>query len=339
MRILFFFLSFVLVSRGFAVQEYLPKQQIGVQNAILAKVNGTTISMMDVKKKMDLIFYQNFPQFADSEMARLQFYEGSWKKVLQDLIDHELILADATDKEVKLSDGDIRAAMEERFAPSITQTLDQIGLTYEEAWKMIKNELLAQRMSYWFIHSKARTRVTPQDIRQSYRLYVAENPPFSDWKYHVISLRISEPNQMLVDSLFEALSEKNQSPSELQSLIASFEKPGVSINVSQELSMKSQDLSEAHKRALENLSPGTYSKPSFQTSRHDQKKIYRIFYLISKEEHPAPPFESVAQHLKDELTQKMVVEESENYLRKLRKHYGFEGIQASLEEMHPFSLQ
>src|SRR3990167_11079476 len=92
--------------------------KIAVQNSILTKVNGKTISMMDVKKKMDMAFHQNYPHLTHSNPARVQFYEVAWKKTLMDMIDNELILSDATDKEIKLTDGEVREALEERFAPN-----------------------------------------------------------------------------------------------------------------------------------------------------------------------------------------------------------------------------
>ena len=77
--------------------------KIAVQNSILTKVNGKTISMMDVKKKMDMAFHQNYPHLTHSNPARVQFYEVAWKKTLMDMIDNELILSDATDKEINLN--------------------------------------------------------------------------------------------------------------------------------------------------------------------------------------------------------------------------------------------
>src|SRR5438105_5026294 len=138
---------------------------IGMQNTILAQVNGKTISMMDVKKKMDLAFHEHYPHLAHAKQALFQFYESSWRTVLMDMIDHELIIAEAENKEIKLTDGEVREAMEERFGPNIMKTLDQIGLTYDETWKMIRNEMIVQRMTGFFVYNKAVASVTPQDIR------------------------------------------------------------------------------------------------------------------------------------------------------------------------------
>ena len=61
--------------------------------------------------------------------------------MLMEMIDHQLILADATDKEIKISSGEVREEMEFRFGPNIMLTLDNIGLTYDDTWKMSWNSL------------------------------------------------------------------------------------------------------------------------------------------------------------------------------------------------------
>lgn len=316
--------------------EYAPNQKIGVQNAILAKVNGKTISMMDVKKKMDLVFHQYYPQLIHSSPARFQFYETSWRQVLREMIDQELIISDALDKEIKLTDGDVREVMEERYGPNTMQTLDKIGVTYDEAWSMVKNELIVQRMNWWFIQQKAMTNVTPQDIRQAYRLYLQENPASSEWKYQVISIRSDEANDETAEQIYDSLAKADAS--ELKETCKKLETEEISISVSSEFIAKTQDLSDLHRASLETLIPGDYSRPALQISRADNKKVYRIFYLKDKIDQPAPTFEAMAPQLRGELTQKAVVAESQNYLSKLRKHYGFDG-EAIPDDLHPFSLQ
>lgn len=334
---------FLLASFGTLAAQMAPgdfsDQKIAVQNSILAKVNGKTISMMDVKKKMDLIFHHTYPQFANNSQARFQFYEASWQHSLMDMIDNELIISDAVDKEIKLTDGEIRETMEDRFGPNVMQTLDKIGLTYDETWKMLKNELIVQRMTWWFIQSKAMSSVTPQDIRQAYRLYLEENPAYSQWKYRVISIRVDKPNDPLSEQVHQLLSDSGQPPEVLSEQLKKLEAPGISIAVSNEFTANDKELSEVHKASLTLLSPGAYSKPSFQTSRVDKKTVYRIFYLIERSDHPAPAFEDLAQQLRSDLVQKAAGEESKGYVAKLRKHYGFDAATVLPEDLHPFSLQ
>jgi hypothetical protein len=329
-------LPFLLFSSLLVAQmpplDFSQSQKIAVQNAILAKVNGKTISMIDVKKKMDLAFHQYYPQLADSNQARFQFYEMSWKNVLMEMIDQELIISEATDKEIKLTDGEIREVMQERFGPNVTQTLDRIGLTYDETWKMIKDELIVQRMTWWFVQSKAISQVTPQSIRQAYRDYLEKNPPYSDWKYRVVSIKGDET---IAEQVYELLSTSGESPEGQIEALKAFD-PGIA--VSNEFSAKDIELSEMHRKAIANLEPGIYSKPIFQMGK-DKKGSHKIFYLIAKEEHPAPPFETLALQLRTELTQRAIAAESQTYLSKLRRHYNLDSQTVLPEDLHPFSLQ
>lgn len=330
----------LLASCGvFAAPIDVSDQKIAVQNSILTKVNGKTISIMDVKKKMDLAFHQSYPQFAGNSQARLQFYETSWRHFLTDMIDNELIISDALDKEIKVTDGEIREIMEERFGPNVMQTFDKIGLTYSETWKMLKDELIVQRMTWWFIQSKAMGSVTPQDIRQAYRLYLEENPPFTEWKYRVISLRVDQPNDPLSEEIYQLLSKSGEPPEVLSESLKKLEMPGVAIAVSKEFTANDKELSEIYRNSLTSLLPGSYSRPSMQISKVEKKTIYRIFYLINTNDHPASSFENMSQQLRNDLVQNAARETSKDYIAKLRKHYGFNSQMALPEDLHPFSVQ
>src|SRR6202035_4022048 len=63
--------------------------QILVNNRILAKVNGKAISVIDLMKKLDMLFYRQFPEYTSSMQARFQFYQANWKHVFQELLDKE----------------------------------------------------------------------------------------------------------------------------------------------------------------------------------------------------------------------------------------------------------
>lgn len=331
-----------LLAADAPVIDFSENQKIAVQNSILAKVNGQTISMMDVKKKMDLVFHQYYPQLSHSTQARHQFYESSWRQILMQLIDNELIISDSVDKELKLTDGEVREEVEKRFGPNVMQTLDRIGVTYEETWKMIKNEMVVQRMMWWYVHSRAIQNVTPQDIRQAYRHYLQENPSYCEWTYRVVSIRADKADEKLAEKIYLLLCENGKSPELMSNVLKEFEKEGIAIQVSNEYTATDKELSEAHKTSLAPLTPGQFSKPSFQMSRADKKTVYRIFFLREKMDHPAPSFEAMSNRLRDDLVQKCVADESNVYIEKLRKHYGFDEArikQTVPEDLHPFSIQ
>ncbi len=333
------FLFLFSLSLSASPLDFSGEPKIAIQNAILFKVNGKSISMIDVKKQMDLVFHQSYPQLIHSNQARCQFYEVNWRSVLMDMIDNELIISDAIDKEIKITDGEVREIMEERFGPNVMQTLDKIGLTYDETWKMIKNELIVQRMSWWFIQSKAISNVTPQDIRQAYHLYLKENPLYSEWRYRVVSIRVNEPDDPLAEQVHLFLSESGKTPDLLEEDLKKFQTPDISIAVSKEFIAKTQELSDIHKASLLSLETGRYSPPSFQISRTDQKTVYRIFYLVAKNDISPSSFEGLSQQLRNQLIQKAVAQESQKYLGKLRKYYGFDANITIPDDFRPFSLQ
>jgi hypothetical protein len=339
--ILFTFVCFGLCAEPPQMMNFSDGPKIGVQNAILAKVNGNTISMMDVKKKMDMIFYQHYAHLADSTQARYQFYETSWRRILMEMIDNELILADAADKEVKLTDAEVREEIENRFGPSVMSTLDKIGISYDETWKMIKNEMIVGRMTWWFVQSKAMAKVTPQEIRQGYRLYLKENPARTEWKYRVLSIREAEP--AVVDELYQKIQEQKIGLEDLPTFLKGFEDKHLSssFSFSNEYSATDAELSESHRTSLASLTPGSFGPPVTQISR-DKKKLTRIFYLAEKTDIPVPTFEQLAPQIKNELLQKNSMEISNVYLEKLRKHYRFDGahLQETLPaDLQPFALQ
>ncbi|OGN55725.1 MAG: hypothetical protein A3D96_01395 [Chlamydiae bacterium RIFCSPHIGHO2_12_FULL_44_59] len=319
--------------------DFQQDKKLAIQNSILTQVNGKIISMIDIKKKMDVTFHQNYPQIEHSSLARCQFYEASWKHVLKEMIDQELIIADAADKEIKVTDGEVREALEERFGPNVTHTLDAIGLTRSEAWDMIKNEMIVQRMMWWFVHQKAQMTITPQDIKHAYYLYQKEHPSYTEWTYRVVSIRIDVDGEEAAQQTHQLLLLSGKSPDLLQTELKNLERPGMTISISNPYTAKTQDLSEIHKKSIETLSPGSYSAPVAQLSRRDNQMVHRIFYLETKTDVPAPSFHQVASQLRDELVQKASMEESQAYITKLRKHYGYETILPSLENLHPFSLQ
>lgn len=310
--------------------DFSENQQIAVHNSILAKVNGNTISVLDVKKKMDLVFHKNYPQYENSPQAKFQFYETSWRQVLMEMIDQQLMLTEAETKQIPINDGDIRQEMETRFGPNIMLTLDKIGLSYDEAWKILRDEMIVQRMTWWFIHSKAMNQVTPQDIRQAYRLHIKENPGYDELKYRVIVIR-GENAEEKAEQMHKLLTEKALTTEFSLSLIQEIDP---NVQVSSEFSAKDKELSDTHKAALSSLAPGSYSKPVVHKSK---EPVARIFYLSEKTSHPAPQFESLAYDLRNELIQKAVVQESIAYMEKLRKNYPFDDKIS--KDLHPFSLR
>ncbi len=340
-------LSFLLLCLSFLSLPAFaedPQLEIIIQNRILATVNGKNISVFDVMKKMDVFLTRNYPEEAKSATQRHQFYSQSWRQVLDQLIDNELILADAEKLQVKIPDAKIRETIHERFGPNVMASLDELGLTLDEAWQMLYTEMAVQQMSWHRVYKKAQDHIGPADVKVAYHDYLEKNPPKEEWKYQVLSIRAKTEklgsiyaqkayalirNEPLpFETLAKKLTEETDPDSE------------VSINVSNDYNVEGKDLSSSHKTILCNLEPGAYSEPIAQVSRHDNSTVHRIFYLKDHKASPPPTFDSMVEKLFDDLVQNEVSKEFPPYLAKLRKQFNFDekNLQSIPADFQPFSL-
>jgi hypothetical protein len=312
-----------------------------VNNRILAKVGDKPITVIDVMKKMDMIFYRQFPEYTSSKTARYQFYQATWKDMLQDMIDKELILADAEESKLEVTSGDVRQEMEDIFGPNIISNLDKAGLTMDEAWQLVHDDIVIRRMLLHYVNNKALRNVNPQEIRKAYLKYVEGYVPSNEWVYRVISIR--HPNDKQTEELAEKLSEilKEDKTTNPEKLIAQFkaanEGSEVQVNISEEFNHKGQEIAPNYKQILSTLEKCSYSKPVAQKSRNDNKTFYRIFFLKDKTVDAVKPFATVANELKNKLIQEEMAKETEAYLKKLREHFAMK--EEYLKEMIPEEFQ
>lgn len=322
-------------------------QRLVVNNRILAKVNDKAISVVDVMKKMDVLFYREFPQYTSSIQARYQFYKVNWKHILEELISKELVMADAEENKLPVSNGDVRQEMESIFGPNIIGNLDKIGLSYDEAQKIVQGDITIRRMIYVRVNSKVIKKVTPQVVREAYDKFANDpaNKKPDMWQYHVISIRDKEATRgaEAANLAYEFLN-NNIAFDELAAKIKEnplFEK--TQINVSEEYNLEEKDISAAYKEILIKMTPHTHSKPIIQKNRADKTNhLFRIFVLKDMKKGGTPSFSEMEVDIKDKLFDDAVAQETDAYLKKLRKHfhvqedYRSHSDEASFE---PFSLK
>lgn len=328
------------------VSPFLPAEEAGqivVNNRILAQVNGRTISVLDLMKKMDVYLSQHYPQALESTSARFQFYTNNWNAVLDQMIDNELILADSTEKEIKPTDAEIREQMMQKFGPNIMSSLDKLQMSYEEAREMTSTEIAVQKMTSYRVINKALQRVSPQDVKMAYQLYCEKNPPVEEWKYQVLSIRgeVPEEGKQVAERAFQLLQNKDTTFASVASILQQ-ESPTLSITVSNDYQATNKDLAASHKEVLALLENSSYSAPVAQVSRVDGATVYRIFLLKEYTLTPTPSFAQVSDKLQDYLLQQSVAEGTGNYVQKLRGHFGFESAntaQALPPDFEPFVLR
>lgn len=318
-------------------------QEIVVSNRILAKVRDKTISVVDVVKQMDIYLNRYYPHLSNSKVARYQFYSSHWRDTLDHMIDNELMMADAESREIKVADGEVRETIQQRFGPNVMGTLEKLHLTYDEARKIIHEELIVQRMNWFRVTSKALQRVNMQDVKAAYAEYCKQNPAKELWKYQMLSIRggdIADCRQIAEKAcLFLAQTPDLALAAEKLKSELPAETP-ITLNLSSDYESENKDLAPSVREVLLSLTNGQFSPATEQTSR-DGTTVLRVFHLKDHTKTDLPKFEQVAAELKDALLQKAANEEMAAYVSKLRSRFNFDA--QTIEEQipagfEPFSL-
>jgi len=336
--VLFIFITIILL------KLHASNDLITVNNRILAKVNGKAISVFDVMKKMDMLFYRQYPEYVESIPAKFQFYQVNWKYVINDLIDKELILADALESKLPLTNGDIRQEMESLFGPNIISNLDKIGMTYDEALAIVKGDIILRRMLGYKINGKAARDITPRTIRAAYLEFIKDHEIPESFTYKVITIRDKDAlrGKQVADALQDDLKNKKI---ELLDLVEEMKKksdPNTLVSLTDEFKHVEKEMSDVYKETVLKLEQGQFSEVVTQKSRADYSTVFRIFYLKEKQEAGVPGFTTVENTLKEKLQNIAVEKEMGAYLKKLRDYFDVqESHLTDLKDrdFQPFSLR
>lgn len=327
---------------SFLTASNAPRQDphLVINNRPLAKINGKVISLYDVVKKMDLFLFEYYPDYHPSPVEKYQYYMSRWEHTLEDMINDELVLLDAAQKEIKISDGEVREELEERFGPNIMVNLDKVNYEYEEAREMIRRELTVQQLIGMKVHSKAFQLTTPQVIKDAYDHYLAKNPEEEEWTYQVLSIRGKDEAQCEgVAEKAQNLLEKEGQP--LEKIPAMLEEEGVFISLSEDYSGSSTKLSKMHFDVIKALTPNSYSAPVSQVSRFDHSKVIRIFHVKDVIKKLPETFDRMYDQIKNELLFETSDKEKAAYMQSLKKRFGYENHNPKYElpeDYQPFTL-
>ena len=317
--------------------------QLVIHNRVLVKVHKKAISVLDVAKQMEIALSSRFPEYANSPVAKYQFFSAQWKETLLRMIDQELILADAEKMELKISDGEIRETLLERFGPNVMETLNTLHLTYDEARNHIYKEMVEQRMLSFRVYEKAFSSISSRDIKNAYNEYCKNNPPKEFWNYEVVSVRSGneEVAKQVANQAFALCSlEKDglqKVQEELRPAVEEGGAPPFTISISTPMEKELKELSTAHRGALENMNKGELSTPLKQATRASDAVVYRIFHLLDHQKEKTPPLKQMRGFLNDQLVEKAVNKGFDTYLKRLRDYYGFN--RAMLEEILPTDFE
>lgn len=316
---------------------------ISVNNRILARINGKALTTYDIMKKMDLSFYHYYPEYASSIAARYQYYQMSWKYVLDEMINKELVLADAAENKIEVSGGDIRQEMEFIFGPNIIANLDKAGITFDEATKIVQGDLVLRRTIGARVNSKVVRLVTPIKVRKAYEEFIQDpnNARLTTWRYQVVTIRDRTPEKAeeLADKAYRLLIEQAVPIDRLTDTMKDQKLLGrkSKVIVSEEIQNNEKEVSPAYQRILADMDSGMYSQPSSHKSRTDNTTVYRIFYVKEKVPGSMPTFQEVENSLKEKMLNDILDEETKLYVQRLKQH--FHVRDSDLQAMIPADYQ
>ncbi|CAM0117783.1 SurA N-terminal domain-containing protein [Rhabdochlamydiaceae symbiont of Dictyostelium giganteum] len=318
-----------------------PTQEITVDNRILATVQGKTFTVLDVVKQMNLFLSQNYPQYLSIPEAKLQFYQSQWKPTLRQMIDHHLMVLDAKGRQIQVSDAEVREELHTRYGPQVMQTLESLGLSYDEMKEKLKQDIVVQKIQWVRISSKVLSKVTAEMTKEAYADYLKHSPPQETWVYQFLTLRHESLDTAL--SLAQQIKTlQDPSNGSLSSAMEMFKQklPEVEwklLSLSKELTMKDQELSSLHREALQTLSPDVWSSPTVQKTR-EGTDVVRIFHLKEHVKKEAPSFESLSSQIRDYLLNQQAESETRLYLTRLYERFNFDLSQLDIpSQFEPFS--
>lgn len=317
------------------------KNVLLVQPRILAHVNGKAMTVVDLMHKMDFAFYEQFPEYAESIAFRYQFYQMHWRQVLQDLIDQELMLADAEELKIELSKGEVRKEMERLFGPNVVANVQKARLQYDEAIALVRADMIMQRLLYFKVHTPALRYSTPKEVQIAYEEYQKTHQLPAEVTYRVISVRSSVPER--AKELSTSMHARLVAGESIDEVVQAMQgQEDVNVAASAEEKRAEGELSEHYRAILMALSSNTYSEPLAQDSRKRGETLFRIFYLAQLRPAGAPPLSEVEETLKGDLLAEANQRLTQEYLKGLRARYRVEEIQDYKkipEEFEPFQMK
>jgi hypothetical protein len=323
-----------------------PSKKVLVNNRVVAVVNGKVISVVDLMKKMDMMLYQYYPEYLGVPEARYQFYSSQWKELLSDLIDKELVLADAEEKQFEVSSGDVREELEEIFGPNVMVNLDTTGFSMDEAWKLIKAEITIRRMMSYQVRQRVMPQITPALIKKAYQERVKELSDQTEATWLSITIKSSdiEKAKKVADEAYKLVSTEKVGHNRLEEEMKArllLQEP-VALTVSQVFTQKSSELSPALLELFSTMQKGSYSAPQLQTSRTGSAPVLRIYHLQDIRQEAAPSMQELEPLLREEIANKLMKDTTKKYYSDLSQHFHVskEQIEKDLpNNFQPFELR
>jgi len=304
----------------------LPSKMISVNNRVLATVRGQVITVMDVTKRLDMLFFQQFPEHRSSTEARFEFYKANWKRVFEDLVDRQLILAWAEDRQFQVSSGDIREELEEMFGPNTMMNVYEAGLSIHEVWEMMRADILMRRALGFYVQMPVMSSITPEVLRGEYTklLERAEGEQFFVWKSVSFKAKEGVCTKQMAKEALERFKSGEQSQEVEWAVSPSFRTHPT------ELSPQVQEL-------FATLGQGQYSEVIEYSGRSG--KGWKSYMIEKIDQGSVQPFSEVETALREQLASPEMERKTREFFADLRKQYRVSQSDEQITAFEPFSLQ
>ena len=325
-------------------------EEINFHNRPLMKVNGKTISLIDIIKRMDLQLLKQMPHILNDPSAKIQYYSSSWRLAFNELVEQELILLDSEQLKFSISEADVREELQNSFGSNLISKLDSIGLTLEEAKKMTEHDMVVRQMLWFKAYSKALQEVTPGMIKQTYAQVTKDNllKQKDQWCYQILTVKCKDDikGEKIANEAYNLLTSSrsliNTIPEALKNtFLQSSAKSDFEVLLSKDITVDSQSISKAHFEVLNTLKEQEYSKPITQQIKNTKETVHRIFYLKNHNQQQTQKFEDIAQGIKDKLIQSCAEKEKKQYIDALKLKFFVsdnEIVSVIPKDYEPFAL-
>ena len=325
-------LSLLCVS-GVGFCENPAKQGIIVENRILASVRDQVITVQDVVKKLDMLFYQNLPEQRNSPAARYEFYKAHWRNIFEDLVNRQLVLAWAEERQFPVSNGDIRQELEDIFGPEVMINLYESGFSLHDIQEMVKADILMRRLLYFQVRIPVLAAISPSRVRSLYETKLHQKFSREALHWRTVSLRAKEGEcpKTVADSVYKMLEKEHLAPQEIAKKV-----PGtIEVTCSEQFRSEKEELAPHIYDILNKLKTGSSSEPMPFVSKQNGQKGWRFYVMDSKEQLPIPPLADIEEDLRAEIAQPEIDVKTKELFADLYKEYQVKHLFSS-EELFSF---
>ena len=331
---LFAFSSFSFVGADAAEA----KKEIVADQRILASIRDHIITVGDVMKKMDIVFYQQYPQFRNSTEHRLQFYDSNWRAMLQELVERRVIMVFAEENHMEVGHGEVREELEELFGPNVLLTMYEARVSMDDAYDMIRQDIMMRRILHFYVRAAALASITPQKIKEVYQEKYENRAKEEKISWHILSLKAPEGPSVTqkIKAIVDALNHES----------STFEKErerlpeGWDLLLSPLFTTEISQLSSTLRPVLEHSAAGIWSDPIQAKEAKKGCEKWSSYFVKERLKGERIPLNVVENEIQETLLSPLIQERRKIFIDDLIKKYDvtFTFSEKEMETYHPFHL-